>query len=327
MMLMACSNDSHESEPTVETESEPVVIEANWSVPRNEVLGPYFPFPLVTSSSFIAVNEVNYPENHLTTLISLEADELRAYPNGFVAKYEIINNEFEDKKYAITHCPITSSTLCFNRTIEGQTLTLKASGFLYNDNLMPTDIETGSVWSQMLIRGVTGKHDRKVPHTYNVVETDWETVKTYFPEAKVYNEFVEDADLGIDVEAEPTNRDYHRYGIISGVNKQSVHIFSYDLFDTEGLALKNTFISGRKTIVIGNKNLNFISSYFVEGSSTFSVDTENTMHLVDDKGNTFNAMGLVIEGPDKNLQLDSPKAYTAAWSAWQNFFDDLIIYE
>jgi len=49
------------------------------------------------------------------------------------------------------------------------------------------------------------------------------------------------------------------------------------------------------------------------------------MHVIDNKGNIYNAMDLVKQGPDKNIQLDSPKAYTAAWSAWQNFFDKFII--
>lgn len=51
------------------------------------------------------------------------------------------------------------------------------------------------------------------------------------------------------------------------------------------------------------------------------------MHVIDNKGNIYNAMDLVKQGPDKNIQLDSPKAYTAAWSAWQNFFDKFIVYE
>lgn len=327
LLSVGCASDNAEIGQTDEQENESLGIEATWSIPKNEVLGPYFPFPLVTNSSFVGVNEVNYPENHLTTLISLGPNELRAYPNGFVAKYEIINNEFEDKKYALTHCPITSSTICFDRKVDDQTLTLKASGFLYNDNLMPTDIETGSIWSQMLIQGVSGKYDRKTPNTFNAVETDWETVKTYFPEAKVYNEFVEGAEISEGLETEPTNRDFHRYGILSGFIKITVHIFEYDLFHGEGLMVKQAFISGKNVIVVGNKNLNFISSYFVGSNLTFSTDPDNPTNFKDSNGNTYNAMGLVIDGPDKGLQLDSPKAYTAAWAAWQDFFPDLVIHD
>lgn len=327
VIIIGCTSEDTAIEQMEKPTNEVLEIEAFWSVPKNEVLGPYYPFPLVTNSAFVSVNEVSYPQNHLTTLISLGPDELRAYPNGFVAKYEVINNAFENKKYALTHCPITSSTICFDRIVDGSPITIKASGYLFKNNLMPTDIETGSIWSQMLIRGVSGTYDRKIPNTYNAIETDWETVKTHFPEAKVYNEFVEGQELGVDVEAEPTKRDFHRYGILSGVNKITVHIFTYDLFDTESLILKNAFIAGGRVLVVGNKNRNFISSYFVDGNAEFSIDPSDTLRFIDDKGNTYNAMGLVIKGPDKNLQLDSPKAYTAAWVAWQDFFEDFVIYE
>lgn len=308
-------------------QSEDKKVEISWSVPKSEVLGPYSPFPLVTSSSFIRVDEVSYPENHLTTLVSLGPNELRAYPNAFIAKYEVINNEFESKKYALTHCPLTGSTICFDRILNDATLTIKASGYLFNNNLMPTDVESGSVWSQMLMRGVSGKYDLEFPNSYNAIETDWKTVKTHFPTAKVYNEFVEGAEEGVDVETEPTNRDFYRYGILSGINNIVVHIFSYELFEAENLTLRNAVITGKKVLVVGNKNLNFISSYYINGTTEFSVDNSRPFHFKDDKGNVYNAMGLVIEGPDKNVQLASPKAYTASWVAWQDLFEDFKIYE
>ncbi|HEA22167.1 MAG TPA: hypothetical protein ENH87_14775 [Pricia antarctica] len=122
---------------------------------------------------------------------------------------------------------------------------------------MPTDNKTGIIWSLMLIRGVIGKYDRVLPDTFNVVENDWETIKTHFKEANFYNEFVEGADLSNDIETETTNQDYYRFGIKSWIKKQTVHIFNYDLFDGEGLLLKNAFVNGGNVLVLGNKNLNF----------------------------------------------------------------------
>lgn len=299
----------------------------SFSIPEADVLGPYSPFPLVTNSSFASVDDVGYPDNHLTALISLGPDELRAYPNAFIGLYEVINNEFEDKKYALTHCPLTGSTVCWDREIDGETMTIKASGYLFHDNIMPTDVESGSIWSQMLMRGVSGKHDFKSHGTYNVVETDWKTVKTQFPDAKIYNEIVEDAESGINVETEPTNRDFYRYGILSGINNIVVHVFNYDLFEKEGLTLLSTLITGKKVLVVGNKELNFVSAYFVDNATEYSQDTTNSFNFKDNKGNIYNALGLIIDGPDKNFQLDSPKAYTAAWVAWQDFFEDFVIYE
>lgn len=326
MLLTGCSkNQVQEDSNPAPTES--IEIPISWSIPENEVLGPYAPFPLVTKSSFVSIEEVSYPDNHLVALISLGPGELRAYPNAFIGLYEIINDAFEDKRFAVTHCPQTASTICWDRRVGSDLVTLRASGYLYNENLMPTDVESGTIWSQMLMRGVSGTYDYVYHNTYNTVETDWETVREQFPHAKIYNETIGDSEIADNVETDPTDREYYRYGILSGINNRIVHIFSYELFDQIGLKAITTTISGKKVIVVGNKDLNFISSYFVDNNRTYSPEDDGSLNFRDDQGNLYNAMGIVLDGPDKNLQLESPKAYTAAWAAWQDFFDDFKIYE
>ncbi len=302
----------------------------SWSIPKEDIIGPYSPFPLVTSSSFVNINQVNYTNNHLVALVSLDSDELRAYPNSFIGKYEIINDQYQNQKFAITHCPLTGSTTCWDRIIDGNIITIKASGYLYNDNVMPTDIETGSIWSQMLMRGVTGVYDLAFHETYNLIETDWRTVKELFPYAKIYNEIVDENQIPIeDPNTEPTNREYYRYGILSGAVKPNIHIFKYNLFDTDNdneLILIETNVQGRRTLVIGNESRNFVTSYFVNSDREYFVNDPNSFQFNDSLGNVYNAVGLVIEGPDKDLQLQSPKAYTATWVAWQDFFENFTEY-
>lgn len=324
VVLLSCSEtEIHPSEPLLENSEEHM----SWSIPKEDILGPYTSFPVVTESSFVNVDDVDYRADHLTALISLGPNELRAYPHEYIGLYEIINNEFRDKKYAVTHCPLTGSTICFDRSLKDNLITLKASGYLFRDNVVPIDIETGSLWSQMLMRGVSGKYDYEFLDTYNLVETDWNTVKEFFPDAKVYNENIDNVIVADTVDSATTNRDYFRYGILSRPVKTQVHIFNYDLFEGGGLNLISTQITGRKVIVIGNKNYNLITSFFGKTNTDYFVDSPDTMNFKDDKGNTYNAMGLVIDGPDKDLQLESPKAYTAAWAAWQDLFDDFVVYE
>lgn len=324
LVLISCSKSDNGSS----VQPDPVSNETAWSIPQTEVLGSFSPFPLVTESSFVPVDMVQYQDNHPTALISFGPDELRAYPNAFLALYEVINNEYQGKTYAITHCPQTVSTICWDRRVENTTITLKASGYLYNENLMPTDIESGTIWSQMLMRGVRGKYDYVYHDTFNTVETDWKTVRTLFPNAKVYHPESELTTMETTlIESEPTNRNFFRYGILSGINNVTVHIFSYDLFDGEGLIIKTTLISGKRVLVVGNKNLNFISSYFVDKDISFEVDPSNPYQFIDDRGTVYNAMGLALSGPEKGLQLESPRAYTAAWFAWQDFFDHFVFEE
>ncbi|HEA22166.1 MAG TPA: hypothetical protein ENH87_14770 [Pricia antarctica] len=61
LILTGCSIGSDEDMFKKKLESETADYEDNWSVPRNEVLGPYSPFPIVSNRSFISVDEVSYP--------------------------------------------------------------------------------------------------------------------------------------------------------------------------------------------------------------------------------------------------------------------------
>ena len=85
-------------------------------------------------------------------------------------------------------------------------------------------------------------------------------------------------------------------------------------------------ISGRKIIVVGNKNLNFISSYIVEDKKDYVPNDKYSFTFRDNLDNTYNAMGLVIAGPDKDQQLASPTAYSASWNEWQDIFENFEIY-
>lgn len=68
---------------------------------------------------------------------------------------------------AVSYCPNTRSGICFNRVQGEDTLLLTASGFLYRENMVPLDLHTGSLWSQMQMRGMRGQHEGELTtHRY-----------------------------------------------------------------------------------------------------------------------------------------------------------------
>ena len=66
-----------------------------------------------------------------------EDNEVKIYPHPILDWHEIINDGIGDKKYALTYCPLTGTSLAWDRTINGQETTFGVSGLLYNTNLMP----------------------------------------------------------------------------------------------------------------------------------------------------------------------------------------------
>lgn len=75
----------------------------------------------------------------------------------------------------------------YSRSVQGQVLTFTFSPFKYLDNLMLTDTETGSLWSQLGLRAVDGKlHDRQL-RRLPTVQTTWKHWRTMFPDTQVFD--------------------------------------------------------------------------------------------------------------------------------------------
>ena len=63
---------------------------------------------------------------------------------------------------------------------------------LAQENLMPLDVKSGNIWSQMLLRRFQGDAGMgevfafRELSTFPLIETVWLTVRDHFPEARVY---------------------------------------------------------------------------------------------------------------------------------------------
>ena len=134
-------------------------------------------------------------------VISLELNNFRvAVPLNVLWWHEIVNLTIGAASVAVTHCPLTGSSLVFDRGPLGG-VELGVSGLLYQTNLMMYDrVDEDSLWPQ-LARGArcgpkTGQALKMLP----AVEMRWDQYKQLFPGALVL--------LG---EEGGVDREYQRY--------------------------------------------------------------------------------------------------------------------
>ena len=85
--------------------------------------------------------------------------DARAYPIEPLVSYEIVNDVVGGVPVAITWCPLCYTGLVYERTWEGQTLTLGVQGALYKGAQTWWDHETGSIWSQVFGEALDGPLD------------------------------------------------------------------------------------------------------------------------------------------------------------------------
>lgn len=306
-----------------DSSSEELQIEAieTWSVDTAQITGSFSPFPLGTEPKYDIVSNMSLPDTLLVGVMVFDS-EIRVYPYPHTFATEIINDSYQGQKYAFSYCPITKSAVAFERNMNYQ-----ASGYLYKNNMTPWDEETETIFSQMLIRGIYGSDDGGRMNTLPVVETQWKTIKDYYPQAKVMKPITANKTSSIAGKSSSTvvsdipELGEHTYGILDDDDK--VHIFRYSNF-TE---IKRVDITQRSKnyIVCGDADTKIINAFEVNDFNDFVVLTDEfPLVLQDENGVKYDIFGR----GDNGSKLNSPEfAYVAKWWAWDDFFDSFTFQE
>ncbi|MFO8175323.1 MAG: DUF3179 domain-containing protein, partial [Longimicrobiales bacterium] len=112
-------------------------------------------------------------------------DQVLAIPLNILWWHEIVNLNLPGRQVAVTHCPLTGSSLVFDRaSVAGAELGV--SGLLYRNNLIMYDRTSGeSLWPQMLREASCGPNTGQDLEMVAVVEMTWEGWRTLHPETGV----------------------------------------------------------------------------------------------------------------------------------------------
>lgn len=140
-------------------------------------------------------------EHHRVIGIEVAGDYI-AVPHNILWWHEIVNFNSRGTPLAVTYCPLTGSSLVFDRTsIQGSELGV--SGLLLENNLIMYDRAPSgthvSFWSQMLGQAKCGPLDGVVLDRYPAVDMTWWGWKTLHSETLVIGDETGHA------------RDYRRY--------------------------------------------------------------------------------------------------------------------
>jgi len=119
-------------------------------------------------------------------VVGLELDgQFIAVPLNIGWWHEVVNLNGGAARLAVTHCPLTGSSLVFNRSaVEGAEFGV--SGLLYLNNLMMYDRATPeSLWPQMLRGARCGRRDGVQLPMHQAVEMRWDGWRSLHPSTRV----------------------------------------------------------------------------------------------------------------------------------------------
>jgi len=300
--------------------------EGFWLIPRDEVLNSFENRDGIVSIDtpmFTLADKVQFLHETDLVFSVKENNIVKVYPIKILQGHEIVNDSINDIYFSVTYCPLTRSGICINRKINNKVTEFGVSGMLYNDNLMPYDRNTESIWSQMLGRCVNGELIDEQVATIMMITTNWQTIKTAYPEALVLtDDGFYNCDCGLkndgfgDGETSDNTDGFlpggNFYGIVSNFK---VVLYSYESLNDQLSGIREN------NILIGNGAFDYISVFKRNSQASFSIVQDSLpIVLKDSEGNSWDMFGYALDGPKKGRRLETFYSYSASLWAWEEFY-------
>ncbi len=280
------------------------------------------------------------PDNRIIGLV-LDGEAI-AVPHNVLWSHEILNLDRNGSEIAVSYCPLTGSSVTFDRAPHGGA-TFGVSGLLWQNNLIMYDRNTNeSLWPQMLREAGCGSEIGKPLDQYPSSEMSWAGWRTLHPDTRVVSDETgffrsytdatypygsyEDPNNGSTLFRQNVNDDRppkeRVLGIPEGTGGKLYPFFELDT--PEMVTVVNDFVDNRPVVVFWEDESRAAVAFesFLEGTRlTFSIDGNQ---FVDQQtGSTWDLQGRAIAGEMAGAQLQLVKeAYVAFWFAWKAFHPD-----
>jgi len=129
-------------------------------IPANEVMQggpPRDGIPALTNPEFTSAQQADSWMNGDDRVLAIERNGIaKAYPIRILNWHELVNDEFNGEPILISYCPLCGTGMSFKAEIDGSVKTFGVSGLLYNSDVLMYDRQTESLWSQLMMKAVSG---------------------------------------------------------------------------------------------------------------------------------------------------------------------------
>ena len=336
LTLVSCSDEIKNTDP------EPSASSPEWLLPEHRIFdgGPGRDgIPSIDNPTFVdAVLSENFMRADDLVAIVRVGDETKIYPYKILDWHEIVNDEIAEEYVAISYCPLTGTSMTWDRHLALGVTTFGVSGLLFNTNLIPYERETGSEWSQILMKGVHGWYKGRTAETFKTVETSWATARQLFPDGRVlnietgfdrpYGEYpygdYREASARLLFPVVPLDERLHLKERVHGIainDKSKVYRFNNFV---QGARVLNDEFQNTPIVVFGDEKQNFIVSYdrtLSDGTIlNCSIHPDDSFLFIDDQGNSWNIFGEAIDGPNQGEHLTSINSLMGYWLSFSSFY-------
>lgn len=309
----ACSVNENDTKPENDPQSE------LWLVDTLKMTGTKVTeaFPVVTEPVYVQANKapIVNSEDEKAIVFKIK-NEIYIYPIRMMG-VEVVNDMPDDVGFAVTYCPKTKTSYVINRNLNDKIYTFKASGLLYQDNLVYYDLESESYWSQMLFQSIHGPQVKQSPTFIPSLEMNYNAAVNKFPDAQVFINYPSD---GENLKSFAVSKNTADGELVMGFLDLKTKPDVLPVLNFDKLSRKGVFHYGDLLVVI-NKDYLFIKVFNRVAGRTFEFLDDFPYILKDNEGNVWNIFGMAVSGPATGEQMEEPVSFMAQWWAWRGIYD------
>jgi hypothetical protein len=310
--------------------------------------------PALTAPTFVnpGASQAGYLNGDSRVIGLVVGGQSYAVPHNILWHHEIANLNFESVQLAVTYCPLTGSSLAFDRAvIDGSEFGV--SGLLFNNNLTMYDrTDQESLWPQMMREARTGPRTGSALTMYPIMETTWDGWQALYPNTQVvssetgfptrnyqasgypYGDYEQRNNervlfpVTIDDRRPPKERVLGVPGGSGSTQDGGVAYPFGELDDGSEVTVVNDEIDGSSIVVLWSSAAQGAMAFrpVVNGETTPFEDRNG--QIVDTATESvWNISGEAIRGPRQGDRLEPvSQAYVAFWFAWALFQPETTIY-
>jgi len=271
-----------------------------------------------------------------------------AIPLNILWWHEIVNMDVGPLSLAVTHCPLTGSSLVFDRgPMDGAEFGV--SGLLFQNNMLMYNRSTGeSLWPQMSRGARCGPRDGTELDMIASTEMSWAGWRSLHP-----NTFVVGSNTGHDRDYnlypygrydDPTNAEL-LFPLSGGVDRRrppKERVLGIPEGEGEGVALPygelrrsgnlsvaNLVADGREIVVLWSSAAEGAAAFepFLEDGTRVTLRVKDGAFVDEETGSVWGLHGSAYQGPLRFRRLKPyDEAYVAYWFAWAAFHPETRIW-
>ncbi|MBI4043651.1 MAG: DUF3179 domain-containing protein [Candidatus Diapherotrites archaeon] len=290
--------------------------------------------PSIDQPKFVGVQEASAWLEEGARILGIEIDGVaRAYPVKILDYHEIVNDEINEKPFAVTYCPLCGSGVAFHRIVLSEPVKLGVSGKLYQSDLIMYDRKTETYWSQISGEGIQGPLSGYRLQWIPLSVTTWKEWKEVHPDTKVLSNVQDIYSPGTyesypygNYESEDStlfpasgSSKYHSKAWVQGIELEG-QFKAWVEMEVQKTGIVNDTFKGQKILVVWSNDAQAIKLFDrVLDGQELEFELKDGV-LVDTATQTkWSFSGQGLEGPLKGKTLSVVPSIRTFWFAWTAF--------